>query len=252
MPKLIKFFLSNKKLFLFLLITYNVHLFAIITGYNFNFKFTEETKIKIKLLNKKEYLEKDLIKNPTINKDNIIFSSKEEITQKEIIEFLKTNYIITTRIDDLDLIDDLNKNKFIVDYYNEKYKNKMISYIYFVKEDDNFKKVLLFWNIDTIKKKQITIETEDLKKNSLENFLKNKSFTKNLIRVPQPLYYQNKKIDYIYFDIKTSIPEDYSIEILLNILSSGSDSSYLDSIKKLVSRLNRNNKIQEKIFFFYS
>jgi hypothetical protein len=271
MPKLIKLFLSNKKLFLFLLITYNVHLFAIITGSNFNFKLTQETKIKIKLLNKKEYLEKGKqkhlqeyldkykdqypIENTNICKDNIIFSSKTEI-----IDFLKNNWNLKLSLDDLNKneLDDLNKNEYIVNYYNKKYNSENLSYIYFVKKNDILEKVLLFWNIDKIKEAGINIGTEDLKNiTSLEEFLyKNKLSRKNSIQIDKnkPLYYENKKIDFIYFDV-----QNYEIETLLKNLSNNQRNyilqrafSNIGEFYKMRESNNQNqNKSQNKIFFFY-
>ncbi|WP_284928703.1 hypothetical protein [Candidatus Phytoplasma sp. AldY-WA1] len=268
MPKLIKFFLSNKKLFLFLLyyIYIYVHL-AIIIGSNFNFKLKENTEIKIKLLNKKDYLNKyknqDPIENKKIHKDNIIFSSKEDIDK-----FFKKKW------DSKLSLDDLNKNKFIVDYYNKKYNNENLSYICFIKENDNSEKVLLFWNI----KKEITIDTKELK--DITSFKTNLShFEKNLVSFAKPLYYQDKQINDIYFnpnyfgdicfDDKKSNEENYSIKIFSKILSSDSykqifcnsdDTSnqfkqFLSKRKEVTSKydeLNNLNKLSPKKITFFT
>ncbi|WP_284928220.1 hypothetical protein [Candidatus Phytoplasma sp. AldY-WA1] len=264
MPKLIKFFLSNKKLFLFLLyyIYIYVHL-AIITGSNVNFKLKEKTEITIQLLNKKEYLEKgkqkylkeyldkykeDPIKNTNIYKDHIIFSSKTEI-----IDFLKKNYNLELSLDDLNKneLDDLNKNEFIVKHYNEKYNSKNLSYIYFVKTKDILKKVLLFWNIDEINEAKITIEAKDSKNitSSEKSLYKSVSITQT-----KPLYYLNNKINnkinVIYFDI-----QNYRIETLLRNLSNyEKDNIYKTMASNLcVWKSNEQNQSQSqnKIFFVY-
>uniref|UniRef100_UPI00254AF871 hypothetical protein n=1 Tax=Candidatus Phytoplasma sp. AldY-WA1 TaxID=2852100 RepID=UPI00254AF871 len=203
--------------------------FAIITGSNFNFKLKEEKQIQINLLNKKDYLKKykeqdpienKKINNKTINKNNIIFSSETDINDS--LEKIEKEWKLKLSLDDL------KKNKFIVDYYNnEKYKNKNLSYIYFVEKDDIL--VLLFWNI----KEEITIDTKEL--NEIDSFKKNLVYCrKNLVHITNPLYYKKRKINDIYFnpiyfddicfDDKKSNEENYNIKIFKKILSS--DNSY--------------------------
>lgn len=122
MPKLTKFPLSKKNIVLVLIIS-SVPL-AIFAYPN----FSQQTRTEIKILDKQTYLEKykeqDPIENTEIDKDNIIFSSKEDI-----INFLPTE------LEQIN-IEKLDQNKFIVvDHYHKKYGNTNLTYIYFKQEE---------------------------------------------------------------------------------------------------------------------